>query len=250
MALHDADAAARFPGPDSYQVLGWIHEALKPETYLEVGVLGGCSLRLAQPPTVALGIDPAPLDDGPWCTDTQLFRLTSTEFFTQHDPRRLLGGKPVAFAFIDGRHLFDQVIEDLFHLERHMAPHGIVALHDTIPLDRETSARRRTTEFYTGDVWKTLPFLRQERPDLEFVTVETAPTGLTLIRGWDPNRSVAPPSDRVAEFAALDFDYFERHSPEFLEPVPNDRAAVEAFCQNTPVQSIRSSGSVIFSRSR
>jgi hypothetical protein len=121
-------------------------------------------------------------------------------------------------------------------------------LHDTIPLNRETSARRRTTEFYTGDVWKIVPFLRRHRPELEMVTVTTAPTGLTLIRGLDPRSEQSRLFAGAAEFAALEFDYFDRHHEEFLTLIPNHRAAVEAFCQNTPVQSIRSSGASILSR--
>jgi hypothetical protein len=225
-----------------YQVLTWIHQFLKPSTYFEIGVESGASLRLAQPPTLAVGIDPVPLAEGPWFTETRIFRCTSTEFFGHHDLRTILGGKPVAFAFMDGLHLFDQVLEDLYNLERFMGRGAILALHDSIPLDRETSSRERTTEFYTGDVWKVLVFLRRFCPELDVVTVLTAPTGLTLIRGLDPENRHTPDPDCLSEIASLDFTYFEEHAGEFVGAIANQREAVEAFCQDTPVQSILSSG--------
>jgi hypothetical protein len=242
MALHDAAAVDRFPGPDSYMVLGWIHEILAPETYVEIGVHGGISLRLARESTSAIGIDPAPLNAGPWPGRTHVFRLSSYQFFSCHDLYQLFDGSFAAFAFVDGLHQFEQVLTDLQNLERYAGPHTVIALHDTIPLNRETSARNRTTEFYTGDVWKILPFLREHRPDLDFITVATAPAGLTLIRGLDSSRHHSLPADSIETYAALDFDYFLQHHDDFLGAVANDRAVVEAFCQNTPVQSIVSKG--------
>ena len=43
---HLAEAAERLPGPEYYTVLGWLHEFLRPEVYLEIGVWAGDSLRL------------------------------------------------------------------------------------------------------------------------------------------------------------------------------------------------------------
>ena len=221
MAEHDAAAARRFPGPDYREVLGWIHEALRPETYVEIGVGSGCSLGLARPETIAVGIDPEPAGGS-----GIVFRMASREFFAAHDLRQVLGGKPLAFAFIDGDHRFEQAVEDFSHLERCAGAGAIFAVHDTIPLDRETSARDRTTEFYTGDVWKILPFVQRSRPDLEYVTVATAPAGLTLIRGLDPaHGAMTAPED------AREFDDFEREQDEFLHRIANERAAVEAFCR-------------------
>jgi len=240
MAVHDLAASRAFPGPDFREVLRWIHEALRPATYVEIGVHAGCSLAVVQPHTVAIGIDPCPRQDGCWPTGSRIFRLTSAEFFTKHDLSEVLGGKAVDLAFIDGSHLFEQALEDLCNLERHIAAGGVVAVHDTIPLDRVTSARTRTTEFYTGDVWKIIPYLRRNRPELEVITVTTAPTGLTLIRGLNPKYHATLPASTAA--FALEFGYFERNREEFLRTMPNHRSAIQAFCQNTPVQSMASIG--------
>jgi hypothetical protein len=228
--------------------MAWLHEALRPTTYVEIGVHSGCSLAAVQPFTLAIGIDPDPHSDGCRPSGSRIVRLTSTEFFAKYDLCEILGGKAVDFALIDGLHLFEQALEDLCNLERYIAPGGVIAVHDTIPLDRETSARSRTTEFYTGDVWKIVPYLRKFRPELEMVTVTAAPTGLTLVRGLDPEYDHSRLLAFAAEFVTLEFEYFERHREEFLRTIPNQRSAVLDFCQNTPVQSMASSGVVISSR--
>lgn len=242
MAAHDLAASRALPGPDFHEVLGWLHEGLRPETYVEIGILAGGSLAAAQLPTLAIGIDPEPRQGGCWPTGSRIFRLTSSEFFAKHDLRQVLGGKSVDLAFIDGFHLFEQALEDLFNLERYIAPGGVIAVHDTIPLDSVTSARARTTEFYTGDVWKIVPYLRRYHPELEVITVTAPPTGLTLIRGLDPGYDPTPLLVSAAEFAPLEFDYFERNREEFLRTMPNHRSAIQAFCQNMPVQSMASIG--------
>ena len=318
MAAHDLAAARAFPGPDYREVLGWLHEDLHPATYVEIGIHSGCSLAAARPQTLAVGSDPEPRVEAGSPRTGRIFPLASSEFFALHDLGEILGGMAVDFAFIDGCHLFEQVLEDLWNLEGYAAPGGVIAIHDTIPLDAETSARTRTTEFYTGDVWKVLPFLQQYRPELETVTVTTAPTGLTLLRGFTAARRAMPGarhrSDRFVQvpanrqnpsvgdrpagaptvregwpspaanayaatppsrpglrrgatpihlcvtrpaspspaclepFAALEFDDFERTREGFLRTIPNHRAAIQGFCQKTPVQSITSAGAAMPSR--
>ena len=80
------------------------------------------------------------------------------------------------------------------------------------------------------------------------VTVTAAPTGLTLVRGLDPGYDRSQLLASTAGFAAMEFEYCERHREEFLRTIPNHRPTVEAFCQKTPVQSMASSGVAIASR--
>jgi hypothetical protein len=181
--LHDLAAAQRLPGPACLEVLGWMHETLRPRVYVEIGVDWGESLRLARRPTIAVGIDPELRTERcRFDALTYLFSMTSAAFFRAHSSFAAGFG----LAFVDGLHLFEAALEDFLALERHAGPETVIALHDTIPLDAETSARSRTTDFYTGDVWRMLPWLAENRPDLEVATVRTAPSGLTLIRRGQP----------------------------------------------------------------
>lgn len=201
----DAIASARFPGPDYYEVLQWLHRELRPASYVELGVGYGESLKLALPPTVALGIDPWPLADHPWRAETHIVRATSSDFFASHRLSDWIGMPHFNFAFIDGLHLFDQVVDDLQHLQPWADARSIVAIHDTIPLDRESSARVRTTNFHTGDVWKTRLLLEACRADC--VTLAIAPAGLTLLRGLDELRFDA---SQTAAIRDLDWEDYQR----------------------------------------
>jgi hypothetical protein len=157
----------------------------------------GESLRLAAPPTVALGIDPAPRSARcHFRTLTYVFAMTSSAFFQAHASF----ARGFMLAFVDGRHLFEHVLEDYLALEGCAGTGAVMALHDTIPLDEETSARERTTDFYTGDVWRMLPWLAEHRPQLQVMTVETAPSGLTLIRSGEEQTAAHSrvASDRAA----------------------------------------------------
>lgn len=234
-AMHQIVASMRFPGPNYYEVLRWLHEELNPETYLEIGVFRGDSLKLANPPTVALGIDPFPEVDDCWATPTKVLSVTSTEFFSRHTLREFLGVDCFSLAFVDGLHQFEQAIEDIFHLEAHARPESVIAVHDTIPLDEKTSSPERRTMFHTGDVWKVIPFLKYHRPDLEFVTVNAGPSGLTLITGLNPfsQKSQADNRNALEQFRGLPWEYYKQHRNEFLETIPNERNAVAGWLSRT-----------------
>lgn len=180
-------ALIRRPGPDYRAWLERLHAALRPAAYVEIGIETGLTLRLARPPTLAFGIDPAPqvATSMDWAAKTRIFTATSDAFFADQKMRDALPG-PIDFAFIDGDHRFEQVLRDVINLERHMSAGGVIAIHDTWPLNAETATRERTTGFYTGDGWKIVPCLRALRPDLRLLTITAAPTGLTLVTGFDP----------------------------------------------------------------
>lgn len=216
-AIHDAEAARRFPGPDYYEVLEWIHAALRPAVYLEIGVLYGESLKLAQPPTHAIGVDPEPRADHPWRTRTEVHAMTSSEYFA--------GGEApaVSLALIDGEHGFRAALRDFRNIERRLAPGGVILIHDTIPLDEETSGAVRTTEFYTGDVWRMLAYLALCRPALDAVTVLAAPSGLTMVRGCD-----AEYEDDPRELDAIEGLPWMAYA-EYLHAMPNSKAAVQGW---------------------
>ncbi len=225
--VHNLVARRRFPGPNYYEVLRWLHEDLRPANYVEIGVSEGRSLILAAPPTIALGVDPAPKVNHRWRTQTQISPMTSSDFFAQHTLRDFFGADHFSLAFVDGLHHFEQAIDDIFNLERYAEPESVIAVHDTVPLNESTAAREQHTLFHTGDVWKVLPYLRQHRPDLEFATVWTAPSGLTLIRRLQRSRTrSAQETEEVERFRELSWDFYKRHRTEFTETIPNDRDAV------------------------
>lgn len=223
-------AALRMPGENYLAWLKWLHEALRPETYFEIGVANGWSTSLALPPTVAIGVDPEPTLTSTLRTETHLFCETSDEFFATGRLGPVLAGRPVSFGFIDGLHSFDQALRDFKNLEAHCASASLVALHDTVPLDDVTQRQERLTQFWTGDVWKVVLCLKHYRPDLDIFTVAAAPSGLTLVAGLDPSSRVLHDVYReaVARFADVPFSEVESRLNDAVNLVPNDREAVSA----------------------
>jgi hypothetical protein len=228
---HLAQAAAAFPGPDYYVVLGWVHELLRPRNYVEIGIREGASLRAARPETLCVGIDPAPALKGTLPTCTRVFAETSDAFFADHDLAEVLGAPSFDLAFIDGLHLWEQALRDFIHLERFARPDSVVMLHDCLPLDEVSAERVRTTHFYSGDVWKLAACLRRHRPELAMVTVRAGPTGLTLVTGLDPSSpTLGPAFDRlVAEYGAIGFEDYKRHPEWMPEAIANEQKEVDGW---------------------
>ncbi len=191
MDVIDRLYARYVPPTDDYcDILDKIHQHLLPRTYVEIGVARGRTLTLALPGTRCVGIDPEPAVEYHLPRSTQLFAETSDDFFAGHDLVQVLGGLPVDLAFIDGFHHFEFALRDFVNLERACHEHSTILVHDCLPRDAVTASRERTTDFWSGDVWRLIVLLAEYRPDLEVSVVDCAPTGLGVVRGLDPASDV------------------------------------------------------------
>ena len=227
---YDLLASAELPGEHYLKLLARIHAHLRPSTYVEIGIFAGASFRLALPPTIAIGIDPAPQFEAPPSPSHRIFRQTSDSFFADRDLVQELGGRLVDLALIDGMHHFEFVLRDFLNLERHCAPDATILVHDCFPLDEISAARERTTAFWSGDVWRALLALKKWRPDLALHTVGAPPTGLGVIGNLDPaSRVLAENLDRIcAEFFAVAYETIAGRKSEALNLVPNEWRDVQA----------------------
>lgn len=181
-----------------------VHAALQPPTYLEIGIRNGGSLALSR--ARSIGVDPAFNVKAELDTDVSLVRTTSDEFFARPDPLARFEGEPAALAFIDGMHLSEFVLRDFVNVERHAAWWSVIVFDDVLPRSVAEAARERDTRAWTGDVYKVLPALARERPDLICLRVDTQPTGLLLVLGADPHdRTLAARVDELtAQWATPD----------------------------------------------
>lgn len=177
------------PGGDYLDILKKLHFWLRPTTYVEIGVENGRSFRLSHSSTISIGIDPQPKFKETRLS-AKVFALTSNEFFQKHDILSELNGNTIDLGFIDGLHWFEQSLQDFINLEKYSHKQTIICFHDTLPLDQITSNRDFLTMFWSGDVWKVVPILKQYRPDLEIFTIATKPTGLTMVSNLDPHSTV------------------------------------------------------------
>jgi len=227
---HIVQARRTLPGPSYLASLIWVHQTLKPETYVEIGVQNGDSMIAGHASRVCVGIDPAPTPNRP-LTGVRMFTLTSDEFFARHDLREVLGQDHFDLAFIDGLHLFEQALRDFINLERFAGPGSVIVLHDCLPLDAPTAARTRVTEFYSGDVWKLALCLRQERPDLHMVTIPAPPTGLCIVTGLDSTSTLLDRTypECVSRYIDLTFDDYLRRAAQMPSQIENRKIAISSY---------------------
>ena len=213
-----------------FALLERLHERLRPRTYVEIGVHLGRSLGRVLPDTRSIGIDPEPIVADPAVEETStIFRMTSDEFFATKDLRAELGGLPVDFAFIDGMHLFEYALRDFTNLERFCTDRTVILVHDCFPAQRAHAERERKTTAWSGDVWKLVPCLREQRPDLRVAAVDIRPAGMGIITNLDPESTVLADSydEIAARYLALDFDWVEEDKAERLARIDHDWDAIE-----------------------
>lgn len=224
------------PGEDYFRVLGRIHRYLRPRTYLEIGVSRGDSLRLVQPETRVLGIDPQPkLAQAP-PANVAIYPETSDDFFAKYDARAELGGLPVELAFIDGLHHFEYSLRDFVNVERTCSRASVILIHDCYPLDARTAQRAQVTGFWSGDVWRLLLLLRSVRPDLTVRTIATPPTGLGIVLNPDPDSRVLSErlAELTAEYLAKDFAVLAAGQAQALGLIENRWPKIRALIDQRP----------------
>lgn len=163
------------------EILEKVHDVLRPELYLEIGVSLGASLSLAK--GRAIGIDPKISPNRPLPDLAELVEMQSDDFF-EKEAINVLKGEP-DLVFIDGMHLFEYALRDFMNVEAIASSNALIVVDDIFPNHPAQAKRDRTTRFWTGDVWKLHDLLAKERPDLFLMPVDTSPTGLLLIWGMD-----------------------------------------------------------------
>lgn len=187
-SAHRMMARSLMPGDDYLALISRIHNFLKPESYTEIGVAGGRSLRLVNSQTKAIGIDPSPSEGIK--SHAKLYKMSSNEFFESYNLLGELGTPRLALAFIDGLHHFDQVLMDFINIERYGDSETIVLIHDCLPITRLVASRTRATLFWCGDAWKVVITLLEHRADLRIFVIPAPPSGLGVITNLDPNSTV------------------------------------------------------------
>jgi hypothetical protein len=135
----------------------------------------------------------------------------------------------VDFAFIDGMHLFEYALRDFMNLERYCSRESVILFHDCYPSARIHAEREPQTVVWCGDVWKLIPCLRDQRPDLNVRAIDVHPEGMGIITGLDPDSATLRESyDEIeARYLALDFDWVEEAQAERLARLDHDWALIE-----------------------
>lgn len=175
---------------DRYQFLTAMHEVVKPDIYLEIGVQTGASLILAKDATMAIGVDPELIHLRHQPANATLFECTSDEFFEQEPIFRDLDGKSrLDLVFIDGLHHSEQAWKDLINAAMHGHRDTVYVIDDVLPRNQAEASRQMIPGDWTGDVWKIIDafeYVHEGDHDHFFpksMLVDTFPTGAMVIGG-------------------------------------------------------------------
>ncbi len=179
-------------GAHYLEVLETIHNIIKPDWYLEVGISHGGSLEKSRAKTIAvdpkLSIHTKALQPLP---EIHLFQMTSDDFFAAKKVGQLTS--KIDLAFLDGMHRFEFLLRDFMNTEQLCSGQSTIILHDCVPISAPASERHwdhKKTSAWTGDVWKLVPILKKYRPDLDIQVLDCPPSGLTVISNLDPLSTV------------------------------------------------------------
>jgi predicted O-methyltransferase YrrM len=77
--------------------------------------------------------------------NSRVFNMKSDEFFATVNDQRLV---PLALAFIDGDHMYEQAKKDFDNTWEHLATGGYIFLHDTLPPTEEWKVPERCGTVY------------------------------------------------------------------------------------------------------
>jgi len=138
--------------PEEFRALARLVEQRRPRTVLEIGTADGGTLfahtRLAHEQALIVSID---LPHGPFGGGYPPWRIPLYESFAgptqrlellrvdSHAPataallERVLAGRSIDYAFIDGDHTYDGVRQDFELCRRFAAPDAVIAFHDIAP---------------------------------------------------------------------------------------------------------------------
>jgi hypothetical protein len=172
-----------------HELLGEVHRAYRPRSYLEIGVNTGRSLALSR--TLTIAVDPAFKITAEVQCDLRLVKATSDEFFAQDDALARFPDGRIDLAFIDGLHLIEFALRDFMNVERHSDWTSVIVLDDVLPRNVGEAARERGGRIaWAGDVFKLAEVLGRYRPDLLVLPLDTDPTGVLLVLGADRESQV------------------------------------------------------------
>lgn len=200
---------------DYKQFLSKIHDQLKPQYYVEIGIRQGATLALSR--GMSIGIDPNFKINIETRSFVKLFRCTSDDFFLKNNLRNELNNHSCQVSFIDGLHLFEYALRDFRNLEAYSEQESVVIFDDVRPRNKKEAERKQTGGDWTGDIWKIFGCLQKYRPDLKLSLIQTQPTGLLLVTNLDPkNRNLWNSYDKITE-EFLDSKFPEYPGNEYFE---------------------------------
>ena len=202
--------------------LKFLHNELKPASYLEIGTSEGHSLSFVTCDSVA--VDPKFAISSDVIVNKRrifFFQESSDDFFLDF-PFASIFPDGFDLIFIDGMHRFEFALRDFMNSEKNAGKRSLILLHDVLP-QNERIARRvfvpgeegdETKDWWVGDVWKVIPILKKYRGDLKIIYFDSPPSGLTACYNLDPSSSVLESNyyDILESYRKLTFEEYSQEA--------------------------------------
>jgi hypothetical protein len=128
-----------------YDLINYLIKKFNYKTYLEIGVDGGdCFSNVTCDHKTS--VDPA---EGAYSHARPTYKTTSDVFFTYNTNK-------FDIIYIDGLHHSEQVDKDIENSIRCLSENGVVVLHDSNPETELCQRVPRESDYWLGDVWKSV----------------------------------------------------------------------------------------------
>jgi hypothetical protein len=149
-----------------FDIINYLIQKNGYKSYLEIGVEAGDSIQQIKIDKI-YGVDPN--SSNPLVTH----KMTSDEFFKQLSPQ-----DKYDIVFIDGLHVYEQVLRDILNSLEHLTSTGTIVVHDCNPPSEwhqrsYEEAQKNGCRLWNGTVWKAIVWLRANRSDVSVCTVNT-----------------------------------------------------------------------------
>ncbi len=173
-----------------FDIINKIIKKKKFESYLEIGCQSDVNFSKIIIKN-KIGVDPQ---------SGGTHRMTSDDFFKQNK-------SIFDLIFIDGLHVYEQVLKDIENSLKVLKDNGVILIHDCLPAKIWHQTIPQTHSSWNGDVWKSIVKSRT-RKDIDTYTIE-ADQGLGLILKRK-NKDLL--IDKIENFKNLKFrDYYIHH---------------------------------------
>ena len=128
-----------------FDVINFLIEKYNYKSYLEVGLQYGVAWNEVKCEH-KVGVEPIHAHEDP-----RILKLYSNDFFAQNR-------ETFDIIFIDGDHVYEQVIVDIRNAKKVLNPGGSIVMHDCRPLNEEYG----TNPYLNGTVWRAICEIRSE----------------------------------------------------------------------------------------
>lgn len=188
------------------ELLNLIARRIGAKTYLEIGVYSGASFNAVEVQH-KVGVDPAP---GSVATIYQ----ESDRYFEDLAP-------DVRFdlVFVDGLHTREQAGRDIQNALAHLAPGGVVVVHDCDPPTEASAGQAEVPGIWCGEVWRAWVHFRATHPLGRTAFVVDTNLGCGVIGGPWPGQDGPVP---LPEDADESFDQLRANRAAWLNLVSVD----------------------------